>query len=39
VEEDKMNWRTNGLRQVNPRFKVLDTTNVKDYSIIEVEIH
>lgn len=39
LEEDKINWRKNGLRQVNPRFKVLDSENVKYYSMIEVEIH
>ena len=37
--EDKKNWRMNGLRQVYPRFKVLDSCNEENHTIIEVEIH
>jgi hypothetical protein len=39
IEEDKNNWRSDGLRQVDQRFKVLGSTNVKDYSMVEVELH
>ena len=38
IEEDRLNWRENGLRQIHDRFKILSFETINDHTMIEVEI-
>ena len=36
---DRSSWKKNGLRQVYDRYKVINSEDLDDLSIIEVDIH